>query len=85
MTSHLNELEKRGYIKRADSEIDKREQLVTLTDYGEKFKYTLLQVTNELEKKYSSKVGEVELDRVELMLDNLYKELMINQSKGSLI
>lgn len=85
MTSHLNELEKRGYTKRAHSELDKREQLVTLTDYGEKFKYTLLQVTNELEKKYSSKVGEVELDRVELMLDNLHKELMANQTRGSLI
>jgi DNA-binding MarR family transcriptional regulator len=85
MTSHLNELEKRGYIKRAHSDLDKREQLVFLTDYGEKFKLNLLQVTNDLEKQYTKKIGEVELDRVELMLDNLYREIIENQKKGSLI
>jgi DNA-binding MarR family transcriptional regulator len=85
MTSHLNELEKRGYIRRSHSEQDKREQLVSLTDYGEKFKFNLLQVTNNLEKDYTTKIGEVELDRVELMLDNLYRELLDNQSKGELI
>lgn len=85
MTSHLNELEKRGYITRTHSEHDKREQLVHLTDYGEKFKLNLLQVTNELEKQYTSKLGEVELDRVELMLDNLYREILENQRRGSLI
>lgn len=85
MTSHLNELEKRGYITRSHSEYDKREQLVYLTDYGEKFKLNLLQVTNNLEKQYTAKVGEVELDRVELMLDKLYREILENQKKGSLI
>jgi DNA-binding MarR family transcriptional regulator len=85
MTSHLNELEKRGYTKRAVSEFDKREQLVFLTDYGEKFKFNLLQVTNDLERNYTTKLGEVELDRVEMMLDNLYRELLENQKKGSLI
>ncbi|MGE3611644.1 MAG: MarR family winged helix-turn-helix transcriptional regulator [Bacteriovoracaceae bacterium] len=85
MTSHLNELEKRGYIKRSNSDQDKREQLVFLTDYGEKFKLNLLQVTNNLEKQYTSKVGEVELDRVEMMLDKLYREILENQQKGPLI
>jgi DNA-binding MarR family transcriptional regulator len=85
MTSHLNELERRGYITRSHSEHDKREQLVYLTDYGEKFKLNLLQVTNDLEKQYTSKIGEVELDRVEMMLDNLYREILENQKKGSLI
>ena len=85
MTSHLNELEKRGYITRTHSEQDKREQLVNLTDYGEKFKLNLLQVTNDLEKQYTTKLGEVELDRVELMLDNMYREMVENQKKGSLI
>ena len=84
MTSHLNELEKRGYIKRTNSEIDKREQLVFLTDYGEKFKLNLLQVTNDLERQYTSKIGEVELDRVELMLDNLYHEILLNSSQSNL-
>jgi len=30
-------------------------------------------------------MGEVELDRVELMLENLHKELLGSQKKGSLI
>jgi DNA-binding MarR family transcriptional regulator len=85
MTSHLNELEKRGYVTRAHSEQDKREQLVHLTDYGEKFKLNLLQVTNDLERQYTLKLGEVELDRVELMLGNLYRELMDSQKKENLI
>lgn len=85
MTSHLNELERRGYIRREHSEQDKREQLVFLTDYGEKFKLNLIQVTSELEKQYTSKVGEVELDRVEMMLDNLYRDILGRNNKGTLI
>jgi DNA-binding MarR family transcriptional regulator len=42
MTSHLNELEKRGYIVRKASEKDRRELKVFLTNYGEKFKLALL-------------------------------------------
>ncbi|MBL7665742.1 MAG: MarR family transcriptional regulator [Bacteriovoracaceae bacterium] len=75
MTSHLNELEKRGYIIRKISAVDKREQNVFLTEYGEKFKFNLLEVINDLESNYSEKVGAVELDRVNLMLENLHREL----------
>lgn len=82
MTSHLNELEKRGYVKRSSSEADKREQLVFLTDYGEKFKLNLIQVTNDLERQYTTKLGEVELDRVELMLENLYREILSKQNNN---
>lgn len=85
MTSHLNELEQRGYIRRQSSETDKREQLVTLTPYGEKFKVNLLQVINDVEAHYSNKIGEVEMDRVELMLEKLHKELQHGQKRGPLI
>lgn len=82
MTSHLNELEKRGYIQRRSSEVDKREQNVFLTEYGEKFKFNLVEVTNELEKKYVERMGEVELDRIEFILENLHKE-MVNSDQLS--
>jgi len=75
MTSHLNELEKRGYIRRVTSTNDKREQNVFLTEYGGKFKLNLLEVTNELEAKYVATLGEVEVDRIEFVLDNLYKKI----------
>jgi DNA-binding MarR family transcriptional regulator len=86
MTSHLNELERRGYILRQNSDLDKREQLVKLTEYGAKFKVSMLEVINQIEGEYSKKLGEVELDRVELMLENLHKELLRGREvKGSLI
>jgi len=75
MTSHLNELEKRGYIRRQINPADKREQNIFLTEYGEKFKFHLFETVGELEKEYSSRFGEVELNRVELLLENLHREL----------
>jgi len=75
MTSHLNELEKRGYIVRKVSERDKREQEIHLTEYGEKFKFHLLDVVGEIEKDYSIRMGEVELDRVQHLLANFHSEL----------
>lgn len=79
MTSHLNELEKRGYIIRRSSLTDKREQKVFLTEYGQKFKFNLMEVIDNLENTYSGKIGEVELDRVQLMLENLHRELNVKE------
>jgi DNA-binding MarR family transcriptional regulator len=79
MTSHLNELEKRGYIIRKSSLSDKREQKVFLTEYGEKFKFNLVEVIDDLENNYTGKIGEVELDRVQLMLENLHRELITSE------
>jgi DNA-binding MarR family transcriptional regulator len=72
MTSHLNELENRGYIIRKASQSDRRELKVHLTEYGETFKLTLMDVTSELENKYIAKMGEVELDRVEMVLSQYF-------------
>ena len=66
MTSHLNELERRGYIKRKINEQDKREQNIFLTEYGERFKLNLFESLNDIEKAYAAQVGEVELDRLNL-------------------
>lgn len=86
MTSHLNELEKRGYILRVKSEKDKREQLVSLTEYGQKFKLTMLEVLTDLESQYLEKVGGVELDRIIHMLENFHLKVQsINESQQSLI
>lgn len=75
MTSHLNELEKRGYIIRKIGDLDKREQRVHLTEYGDKFKLTLLEVSSELEKRYLNSTGEVELDRLLLSLSTFYSKI----------
>lgn len=84
MTSHLNELERRGYILRKKGEFDKREQKVYLTDYGEKFKVNLLEVISDLEAEYLKTIGELELDRAVLMLENLHAKLKVGDDQQSL-
>ncbi len=75
MTSHLNELEKRGYIKRRQNPDDKREQNVFLTEYGEKFKLSLMESINKIEQDYIKYVGDLELDRVEMHLKNFHERI----------
>lgn len=77
MTSHLNELEKRGYIERKINTQDKREQNIFLTEYGLKFKLNLFECINELEKKYTDLIGDLELNRVELVLKNFHSKLLV--------
>jgi DNA-binding MarR family transcriptional regulator len=75
MTSHLNELESRDYIRRTVNPNDKREQLVTLTDLGLKFKISLFESMTELEGIYTKQIGETELERLEFILANVYDKL----------
>jgi DNA-binding MarR family transcriptional regulator len=75
MTSHLNELEKRGYIVRRTGLRDKRELKVFLTEYGQKFKVILLEVITDLEQVYLTSIGEVEMERIAHTLDNFYGKI----------
>ncbi|MEX0799309.1 MAG: MarR family transcriptional regulator [Bacteriovoracaceae bacterium] len=84
MTSHLNELERRGYFLRKKGEFDKREQRVYLTEYGEKFKVNLLEVISDLESEYLKSIGEVELDRIALMLEKLHGKMKIKDRQQDL-
>ena len=79
MTSHLNELEKRGYIKRKQNPDDKREQNVFLTEYGEKFKLSLMESINKIEQDYIKYVGDLELDRVEMHLKNFHDRITLKK------
>lgn len=74
MTSHLNELEKRGYITRETNPEDKREQRVLLTAYGEKFKMAILEIMDLVEKDYLSQVGSVEMEKTIKILENFHKK-----------
>ena len=75
MTSHLNELEKRGYIMRKTGDTDRRELRVSLTSYGEKFKFALIEVIDEVELSYNDTIGEVEMDRVMMTLTNFHAKM----------
>ncbi len=75
MTSHLNELDKRGYITRKPGEKDRRELHVFLTQFGEKFKLSLLEVVEDLDRDYQEMIGEVEIDRILHTLNNFQNKL----------
>lgn len=75
MTSHLNELYKRGYIVRKSGVNDKRTQNVFLTEHGETFKLNLIEAIDELDREYISKIGEVEMDRIELSLSSYLSKI----------
>jgi DNA-binding MarR family transcriptional regulator len=75
MTSHLNELERRGYIERKINSIDKREQNIFITEYG--LKLNLFESINEIEKKYTDLIGDLELNRVEITLKNFHTKLQV--------
>ena len=77
MTSHLNELESRGYIERRLSTQDKREQNIFLTEFGLKFKLNLFESIGEIEKKYTDLIGDLELNRVEIILKNFHAKLLV--------
>jgi DNA-binding MarR family transcriptional regulator len=77
MTSHLNELEKRGYIERKINSEDKREQNIFLTEYGLKFKLNLFESINEIEKKYTDLIGDLELNRIEMTLKSFHSKLLV--------
>jgi DNA-binding MarR family transcriptional regulator len=77
MTSHLNELFKRGYIEKRIGLLDKREQNIYLTEYGIKFRLNLFECINEIEKKYADLVGDLELNRVELILKNFHSKILL--------
>jgi DNA-binding MarR family transcriptional regulator len=75
MTSHLNELEKRGYIFRLANNLDKREQNIFLTEFGYKFKFSFYECIGELEGNLLEIIGELELGRVEHQLFNFHNNL----------
>jgi len=85
MTSHLNELEKRGYIFRKSNFKDRREQNIYLTEYGEKFRFSLFESINEIEKNYTDAIGEVELDRVEHLLKNFQVKLSATNTRPNFL
>jgi DNA-binding MarR family transcriptional regulator len=84
MTSHLNELEKRGYIRRESAKQDKREIKIYLTEYGENFKLNFIDTIEDLENRYLKHLSELELERLELLLTNFFDKVQLT-NKSTLI
>lgn len=83
MTSHLNELQKRGYIVRKINEADKREQNVYLTEFGERFKISLLESLEKVEEDFIRVIGSNELDRINTTLENMHQKLAAKEEGPS--
>jgi len=82
MTSHLNELERRGYVVRKVSERDQRSQCVFLTEHGAKFRLSFFEVIELVDDIYKEKVGEVELVRIEDALTFAFDRLTVTAHKA---
>jgi len=82
MTSHLNELERRGYIIRRQNPNDRREQNVFLTEFGSKFKFALAQSLDSVETNFVNIVGQVELERIEEQLSKFYEKVRFHNDQG---
>lgn len=85
MTSHLNELEVRGYITRKMNPLDKREQNVYLTEYGHKFKFNLYECIGEIEQSMVDLIGDIELDRIEKALVNFHEKISHKSSRSQVL
>lgn len=85
MTSHLNELESRGYIIRKKGIDDKRELKIHLTSYGEKFKISFIEVMSEIETQYLKTLGDVEMDRIIHTLDNFHQKIQKNEDGQTIL
>ncbi|MFW5887244.1 MAG: MarR family winged helix-turn-helix transcriptional regulator [Bacteriovoracia bacterium] len=84
MTSHLNELVKRNYIVKQPGSNDRREQKIFLTEYGQTFKFALMEAIADVEKKYKDSLGEVELHRIQNTLEGLYnKQIELDHNSTS--
>lgn len=72
MTSHMNELVKRGYLLKKRGVEDKREQLIYFTALGEKFRMNLVESINEVQSSYFEEFGEIELLKIQSTLNSFY-------------
>jgi DNA-binding MarR family transcriptional regulator len=69
MTTHINDLIKKGYLEKKVSESDKRKFQVFFTDLGQKLKLSFTDCLEEVQKEYLHLIGEVELLRLKSSLE----------------
>lgn len=85
MTSHLNELEERGYIIRTTNDLDRREQRVKLSHEGEKFKIAMVEVMDIVQKRYLQNVGQIEMEKLIKNLESFHKKTLPLPKQGLLL
>jgi DNA-binding MarR family transcriptional regulator len=85
MTSHLNELEERGYITRTTNDDDRREQRVKLSHEGEKFKIVMIEVMEVVQKRYLQNIGQIEMEKIIKNLESFHKKTQPTPKQGVLL
>jgi len=74
----VNDLEKRGYIRRESDPNDKRATLIKFTELGWQFLQDAFELKKEIEAEYAAILGEQEMNT----LRNLLYQLLDNQPIG---
>jgi len=75
MTTHINELVKRGYVVKKVNPEDRREQAIYFTEFGNRFRIALQEISHQIHEEWSLHLGEVELKRLYFILDTSMKKI----------
>jgi len=80
MTTHVNELVKRGYVVKKVNPEDRREQAIYFTEFGNRFRIALQEISHQIHDEWSVHLGEVELKRLYFILDTSMKKIFTQAS-----
>ena len=75
MGKMLKELERMGYVARDVDSSDKRAKAIRLTERGVQLAADSLEVVDDVRHYYAQKIGQAELDQLEVALRNAVRKL----------
>jgi MarR family transcriptional regulator, transcriptional regulator for hemolysin len=76
MVGVLDDLSKKGFIKRTQNPSDRREYHIILTKKGKESMPEIIATVNRLNKSIMQKISSPEIDKLDGQLDTIYKNLL---------
>lgn len=77
ISRHLSKLTRRGFLRKISNQSDSRNQIISLTDKGEKTLHKHDELSNSIIQKYKSRVSEKEMSSILLMFKKLSDGFLI--------
>lgn len=75
VTVLINKLEKNGYVIRTDNPLDKRSNHIKLSSKGRGFQSHFKKISEDINMKLHHSLSEVEAEKLEYLLNKVYKNL----------
>lgn len=79
LSSHLDNLEKIGFVKKIPSEKDKRETFIVLTEKAHKLKHSYIEVSRNMSNLFYDGFSEEEINQFEGYLQRCLQNLIKNE------